>query len=98
MRSGARVLVVDDEHSPRRLLRLYLGADDYVVKPFSAPEVVARVRAQLRREAGLGKASRSTVRALRSFRYPSPGWGIRSRRTLSRRHGGGCPSSRWRSA
>jgi len=121
MRPGARVLVVDDEHALRRLLRLYLeregytvleadngldglsllrrggidvalidvmlpeldgfevvrrirgesgvpiilltargeeahrvaglelGADDYVVKPFSAPEVVARVRAQLRR-------------------------------------------------
>jgi DNA-binding response OmpR family regulator len=124
MASGARVLVVDDEHSLRRLLRLYLekegyevveaddgldalsllrrggidlalvdvmlpeldgfevlrrirtesgipiilvtargeeaqriaglelGADDYVVKPFSAPEVVARVRAQLRRARG----------------------------------------------
>jgi DNA-binding response OmpR family regulator len=125
MESGARVLVADDEHALRRLLRLYLeregyvvveadngldalttlrqggidvalvdvmlpeldgfsvvrrireesgmpiilitargeeanrvaglelGADDYVVKPFSAPEVVARVRAQLRRARGL---------------------------------------------
>jgi DNA-binding response OmpR family regulator len=125
MESGARVLVVDDEHALRRLLRLYLekegysvleaadgldalsalrrggidlalvdvmlpeldgfevvrrirsesgvpiilitargeeanrvaglelGADDYVVKPFSALEVVARVRAHLRRARGL---------------------------------------------
>jgi DNA-binding response OmpR family regulator len=125
MEPGARVLVVDDEHALRRLLRLYLerhgysvveaadglgalsalrrggidlalvdvmlpeldgfevlrriraqsgvpiilitargeeanrvaglelGADDYVVKPFSAPEVVARVRANLRRARGL---------------------------------------------
>jgi len=125
MGPGARVLVVDDEHALRRLLRLYLeregytvleadngldglsllrrggidvalidvmlpgldgfevvrrirgesgvpiilltargeeahrvaglelGADDYVVKPFSAPEVVARVRAQLRRANGV---------------------------------------------
>lgn len=124
MNSQARVLVVDDEHGLRRLLRLYLeregyevieadngldalstlrrngvdlalidlmlpeldglslvrrireqsalpiivitargeetnrvaglelGADDYVVKPFSAPEVMARVRAQLRRARG----------------------------------------------
>ncbi len=124
MAAAARILVVDDEHSLRRLLRLYLeqegyevveagtgvealsalrrggidlalvdvmlpeldgfevvrrirtelglpiimitargeeaqriaglevGADDYVVKPFSAPEVVARVRAQLRRARG----------------------------------------------
>lgn len=32
-----------------RLLGLELGADDYVCKPFSPREVVARVRAQLRR-------------------------------------------------
>lgn len=32
-----------------RLLGLDIGADDYVCKPFSPPEVVARVRAQLRR-------------------------------------------------
>src|SRR5262249_36007878 len=32
-----------------RLLGLDLGADDYVVKPFSPAEVVARVRAVLRR-------------------------------------------------
>ena len=30
---------------------LDLGADDYVVKPFSTPELLARVRAQLRRSA-----------------------------------------------
>ena len=125
MEAGARILVVDDEHALRRLLRLYLekegytvleaddgldalsmlrrggidlalvdvmlpeldgfgllrlvraelglpiilltargeeahriaglelGADDYVVKPFSALEVVARVRAQLRRARGV---------------------------------------------
>jgi DNA-binding response OmpR family regulator len=124
MPAGARVLVVDDEYSVRRLLRLYLeregyavveanngpdalsllrrngidlalidvmlpgfdgfelvrrirresdiplilltargeevkrvtgleiGADDYVVKPFSAAEVMARVGAHLRRSAG----------------------------------------------
>lgn len=32
---------------------LELGADDYIVKPFSAPEVIARVRAQIRRSKGL---------------------------------------------
>jgi DNA-binding response OmpR family regulator len=35
-----------------RILGLELGADDYVVKPFSPAEVVARVRAVLRRSAG----------------------------------------------
>ena len=35
-----------------RLLGLDAGADDYVCKPFSPREVVARVRAQLRRSSG----------------------------------------------
>jgi two-component system response regulator BaeR len=37
-----------------RLLGLELGADDYVCKPFSPREVVARVRAVLRRGAAAG--------------------------------------------
>ena len=32
-----------------RIVGLELGADDYVVKPFSTPELLARVRAMLRR-------------------------------------------------
>jgi DNA-binding response OmpR family regulator len=40
-----------------RIVGLELGADDYVVKPFSAREVVARIRAVLRRtEAAPGTA------------------------------------------
>jgi len=35
-----------------RLLGLELGADDYITKPFSPREVVARVRAVLRRAGG----------------------------------------------
>ena len=33
-----------------RVVGLELGADDYVVKPFSGPEVIARIRAVLRRQ------------------------------------------------
>ena len=36
-----------------RVVGLELGADDYVVKPFSAREVVARIRAVLRRSAAV---------------------------------------------
>jgi two-component system, OmpR family, alkaline phosphatase synthesis response regulator PhoP len=38
-----------------RLIGLELGADDYIVKPFSPREVVARVRAVLRRVEGEAK-------------------------------------------
>lgn len=37
----------------QRVAGLELGADDYVIKPFSAIELIARVRAQLRRSQGL---------------------------------------------
>jgi two-component system, OmpR family, response regulator ResD len=40
-----------------RVAGLEVGADDYVVKPFSPPEVVARVRAQLRRAHGFQEAT-----------------------------------------
>ncbi len=46
-----------------RIVGLELGADDYVVKPFSPKEVVARVRAVLRRAEGKA-AGVETVHAL----------------------------------
>jgi len=50
-----------------RLVGLELGADDYVPKPFSAKELIARIRATLRRTRGqVGPAARPT-RAQLSF-------------------------------
>ena len=45
-----------------RINGLELGADDYVVKPFSPREVVARVRAVLRRTGGSGNSDNQTSR------------------------------------
>ena len=51
--SGIPIIMITARgEEAQRIAGLELGADDYVVKPFSAPEVVARVRAQLRRARG----------------------------------------------
>ena len=51
----------DDELD--KLLGLELGADDYLTKPFSPRELVARVRAVLRRAEPRPTAPGDTIRA-----------------------------------
>ncbi|HXX91587.1 MAG TPA: response regulator transcription factor [Acidimicrobiales bacterium] len=61
-RGGVPVIMLtarDDELD--RVLGLELGADDYVTKPFSPRELVARVRAVLRRVRGSAKAEAAVV-------------------------------------
>jgi two-component system response regulator RegX3 len=64
LRASSRVpiiMVTARGEEADRIVGLELGADDYVVKPFSAREVVARIRAVLRRaepeEAPVGEAA-----------------------------------------
>lgn len=52
------VILTARDRQPDKLSGLELGADDYVTKPFFPPEVVARVRAVLRRASGPSPASR----------------------------------------
>jgi two-component system response regulator AdeR len=55
------ILVTARTEDLDKLLGLELGADDYVTKPFSPREVVARVKAVLRR-AGSGEQARTVLR------------------------------------
>jgi DNA-binding response OmpR family regulator len=45
-----------------RIVGLELGADDYIVKPFSPKELVARVRAVLRRTEAVGPGGQEVLR------------------------------------
>ncbi len=71
LRSGSEVPIImltARGEETDRVVGLELGADDYVVKPFSAREVVARIRAVLRRaaEAGERRAGRGRSRSASS--------------------------------
>jgi two-component system alkaline phosphatase synthesis response regulator PhoP len=60
------ILVTARSEEVDRLVGLRLGADDYVTKPFSPREVVARVQAVLRRcERGRGRSTALSVGELR---------------------------------
>ncbi|HED18959.1 MAG TPA: response regulator [Gammaproteobacteria bacterium] len=48
-----------------RILGLETGADDYVTKPFSIPELMARIKAQLRRVKALQNGGTNSEPQLR---------------------------------
>lgn len=54
-----RIIVSGRGSISDRILGLEIGADDYVVKPFEPRELIARVRAVLRRSEGAGRNTES---------------------------------------
>src|SRR2546423_15569448 len=73
------VLTSRDEETDR-VVGLEIGADDYVLKPFSPREVAARVRAVLRRGAEGGEAGGEPLPA------GGPSLGARKPQAAGRRH------------
>ena len=56
------IFLTSKDEEMDRILGLELGADDYVVKPFSPRELVARVKAVLRRKGAGGEAEQKLTR------------------------------------
>ena len=53
-----------------KVLGLELGADDYIIKPFDAKEMVARVKAVLRRFPAVPAAAAAADSEIKSISYP----------------------------
>jgi len=68
-----------------RVMGLELGADDYVTKPFSPRELLARIRTVLRRTRSAASSS-ATGREVRAYRFGEFELNLRTRR-LKRRDG-----------
>ena len=58
------MLTARDEYIDR-IVGLEIGADDYVTKPFNSRELIARIRALLRRTQGVGAGARNRMRPMR---------------------------------
>jgi two-component system OmpR family response regulator len=67
------ILLTARSEEADRIVGLEMGADDYVVKPFSPRELVARIKAVLRRGNGSGPKAES-IGAI----YKFAGWQLRS--------------------
>ncbi|WP_349960936.1 response regulator [Rhizobium sp. ZPR3] len=75
-----------------RIIGLELGADDYLVKPFNPRELLARIRAVLRRVNGVPQQQRETLKKARVVRVGQ--WRINmGRQELSGDDGVGIPLS-----
>lgn len=61
--SGAAIIIISGRAQVQdRVTGLELGADDYIIKPFEPAEVVARIRARLRRPAQTQRNGATTLR------------------------------------
>ena len=77
------IIVTSRTEEADRVMGLELGADDYVTKPFSARELLARIRAVMRRYRSLETAPAPDDGAVRAYRFAGWDLNVRLRRLTS---------------
>jgi two-component system OmpR family response regulator len=77
------VMLTARDEEPDRINGLELGADDYVTKPFSPRELLARIRALLRRSRAQETVADGLAR-IRAYRFADWELSVRLRRLKSR--------------
>src|SRR4051812_30647150 len=82
------IIVTGKQEEADRIMGLELGADDYVTKPFSPRELLARIRAVLRRYQTAREVLPPRGEKLRAYRFAGWELNLGSRRLTSpeRRH------------
>lgn len=69
LESGAAIIIISGRAQVQdRVTGLELGADDYIIKPFEPAEVVARVRARLRKGRGSAPSRSAEVARFNGWR------------------------------
>jgi len=85
--SDLPIIVITGQHRDDidRVVGLELGADDYLTKPFSPRELLARIRAVLRRSELQARPPEKDTQDTKRVRYRFAGWelSLRSRRLTS---------------
>jgi DNA-binding response OmpR family regulator len=80
------IIVTGKQDNVDRVMGLELGADDYVTKPFNSRELLARIRAVLRRYQSASEMPAARDEGRRAYRFEGWELNLRTRRLIAPDH------------